>query len=251
MGSPISPVIADLVMEQIEETAIATAPHPPKGWFRYVDDSHTCLRKQQVDEFHQHLNSINLHIQFTLELEDTRDRDYLFWTPSPQGGLRKMAVETPYRSTVQWFRGVPYVRGISERISWILRQHQIKVAFKPLRTVKSLFPRPKAREKVDRSQSGTVYKISYTNCSFVYYGQTERSLKTRITEHKRAVAMFDHDSKVACHVHEMDIGSVRVVGHEANYHERLFLEAWYPIKDPQSGNDHIAILDVYKSLACA
>ena len=43
-----------------------------------------------------------------------------------------------------------------------------------------------------------------------------------------AVAMFDHDSKIACHVHEnnheMDFGSVIVVGHEANYHERLFLK---------------------------
>ena len=58
MGSPISPVIADLVMEEIEVTAIATAPHPPKRWFRYVDDSHMCLKKDQVDEFHQHLNSI-------------------------------------------------------------------------------------------------------------------------------------------------------------------------------------------------
>ena len=59
MGSLIGPVIADLVMEEIEETALATAPHPPKWWFCYVDDSHTCLRKDQVDEFHQHLNSIN------------------------------------------------------------------------------------------------------------------------------------------------------------------------------------------------
>ena len=119
---------------------------------------------------------------------------------------------------------LPYVQGISERISRILRQQQIKVAFKPLRTVNSLFPRPKAQEKVDRTQSGTVYKISCVNCSFVYYGQTERSLNTRITEHKRAVSMFDHDSKISCHVHEnnhiMDFGSVKVVGHEANYHER-------------------------------
>ena len=78
MGSPISPVIADLVMDEIEETAIATAPHPPKWWFRYVDDSHTCLRKHQVDEFHQHLNSINHHIQFTLELEDTKGQGLPF-----------------------------------------------------------------------------------------------------------------------------------------------------------------------------
>ena len=83
MGSPISPVIADLVMEEIEETAIARASHPPKWWFRYVDDSHACLRKEKVDEFHQHLNSINTNIQFTLKLEDTNGQDYLSLTPSP------------------------------------------------------------------------------------------------------------------------------------------------------------------------
>ena len=81
---------------------------------------------------------------------------------------------------------LPYVQSISERIGRILRKQQIKVAFKPFRTVNSLFPRPKAQEKVDRPQSGIVYKISCNNCSFVYYGQTERPLRTRITEHKRA-----------------------------------------------------------------
>ena len=57
--------------------------------------------------------------------------------------------------------------------------------------------------------------------------ETCRPLKTRITEHKRAVSMLDHDSKISCNVHEhkhiMDFESVKVVGHEANYHERLFL----------------------------
>jgi len=67
--------------------------------------------------------------------------------------------------------------------------------------------------------------------------------------------MFDHNSKISCHVHEnnheMKFGNVRVVGHVANYLERLFLEAWFSVQDPQSGNDHIAITEVYKSLACA
>ena len=40
---------------------------------------------------------------------------------------------------------------------------------------------------------------------------------------------------------EMDFKSVRFVGHEANFHELLFLEAWMPIKDPQSGNGHISL----------
>ena len=78
MGSPISHVIADLVMEEIEETAISTASHPPKWWFRYVDDSHACLRKDQVEEFHQHLNSINTNIQSTQELEDTNGQGLPF-----------------------------------------------------------------------------------------------------------------------------------------------------------------------------
>ena len=150
---------------------------------------------------------------------------------------------------------VPYVQDISERIGRILRQQQIKVAFKPLRILNSLFLRPKAQERVDRPQSATVYKISCTICSFVYYGQTERSLKTRIAEHKRTVSMFYHNSKISCHVHEnnheMNFGNLRVVGHEANCHERLFLEAWFSVQDPPSGNDHIAISEVYKSLACA
>ena len=78
MGSPISPVLADLVMEEIEATAISTFSHPPKWWFRYVDDSHSCLRKDQVNEFHKHLNSINPNIQFTLELENTNGQGLPF-----------------------------------------------------------------------------------------------------------------------------------------------------------------------------
>ena len=34
-------------------------------------DSPACLKKDQVDQFHKHLNSINPNIQFTLELENT------------------------------------------------------------------------------------------------------------------------------------------------------------------------------------
>ena len=59
MGSPITAVLADLDMEEIEKTAISTFPFPLKWWFRYVDDNHSCLKKDQVHEFHKHLNSTN------------------------------------------------------------------------------------------------------------------------------------------------------------------------------------------------
>ena len=53
-------------------------PPPPKWWFPYVDDSHACLRKDQVDQFHKHFNSINPDIQFTLELENTNEQGLPF-----------------------------------------------------------------------------------------------------------------------------------------------------------------------------
>ena len=67
-----------IIIVELEETAISTFPHPPKWWFRYVDDSHSCLKKDQVDEFQKHLNSINPNIQFTLKLENTNGQGLPF-----------------------------------------------------------------------------------------------------------------------------------------------------------------------------
>ena len=77
MGSPISATVADIVMEYIEETAISTAPHPPKWRFRFVDDIHACLKRNQVNEFHSQLNSIDPHLQFTIELEENQRLPFL------------------------------------------------------------------------------------------------------------------------------------------------------------------------------
>ena len=69
MGSPVSAILANLVMEHVEDKALSSALNPPKWWFRYVDDSHVCVKRKHVDEFHSHLNSIIPHIKFTIEIE--------------------------------------------------------------------------------------------------------------------------------------------------------------------------------------
>ena len=77
MGSPVSAILANLVMEHVEERALSTAPHPPKWWYRYVDDSHVCLAREHLTEFHFHLNLINQHIKFTVEEESDRSIAFL------------------------------------------------------------------------------------------------------------------------------------------------------------------------------
>ena len=37
IGSSISPIVANLYMEEFEVKAINTAEHPPRVWKRYVD----------------------------------------------------------------------------------------------------------------------------------------------------------------------------------------------------------------------
>ena len=43
MGSPLSPVIANLFMEEFEKKALATAMLKPGFWFRYVEDRFSSL----------------------------------------------------------------------------------------------------------------------------------------------------------------------------------------------------------------
>ena len=71
MGSPVSIVVAEIVMQNIEEQALATYSEKLPLWLRYVDDSITAaVHENKIDEFHEHLNEQNTNIQFTKEIEE-------------------------------------------------------------------------------------------------------------------------------------------------------------------------------------
>ena len=65
MGSPISPIVANLCMEKLEAEALATAPHPPRVWYRYVDDTFVVIKKDHIDSLKTHINAIHPSIKFT------------------------------------------------------------------------------------------------------------------------------------------------------------------------------------------
>ena len=51
MGSPLSPIIANLYMEEFETKALNTAPNPPTLWKRFVDDTFVVIKKCHQEEF--------------------------------------------------------------------------------------------------------------------------------------------------------------------------------------------------------
>ena len=67
MGSPLSPIVANIYMEHFETKALETAPHPPSLWKRFVDDTFVILETTYKEEFFQHINGIEEKIQFTAE----------------------------------------------------------------------------------------------------------------------------------------------------------------------------------------
>ena len=70
MGSPVYVVVAEIVMQNIEEQAQATYTRTVPLWLRYVDDTFTAVHKDGIDDFHEHLNRQNKDIQFTKEIEE-------------------------------------------------------------------------------------------------------------------------------------------------------------------------------------
>ena len=69
MGSPVSVVVANLFMEEVEQTALQTFTHPVKTWKRYVDDTFVIIGKEHVGALHEHLNNQVSGLVFTVEKE--------------------------------------------------------------------------------------------------------------------------------------------------------------------------------------
>ena len=305
MGSPVSVVVAEIVMQNIEERALATYKRTLPLWLRYVDDTFTAVHKDEIDDFHEHLNGQNADIQFTKEIEEngkipfldclvTRDKNELRTTiyrkPTHTDRLLDQSSYNPtshkattirtltrraqlvcdspdsltdenkyldnvfnknnynrdfirhntYRNsepnatntnaTPVTTATIPYIKGTSETIARILQPYNIRVAHKPITTLRQLLTNVKDKDEPS-DRRGAVYKIKCCDCQATYIGETGRNLNVRLTEHKRATRNGDINNHIAEHHlktnHRIDWDSAECVTYSTDYYQRISLESWF------------------------
>lgn len=77
MGSPLSPIISDIVLQDLELQALNKLTFNISFYFRYVDDTILTILSNQVNHVVNVFNSIHDRLQFTYELQKDNTLNYL------------------------------------------------------------------------------------------------------------------------------------------------------------------------------
>jgi hypothetical protein len=331
MGSPLSPVIANLFMTSLEERALTEAPLKPTLWLRYVDDTFVIWQhgRHELDIFLQHLNKMHVDIKFTMEVE-VEDRlpflDVLI-LKKPDGSLghtvyRKathtnrylradshhhpsqlssvantLAVRSLRLADQEHVNGemkglrdalaangysnytiskafnrkayrdeestkekekpratayLPYVRGTTDRISRILKPHNISTIFSTDRKISSML---KSLKDVTHNEAHGIYEVPCGSCEKTYVGRTNRKISARIDEHRVSVKSRDSSSALPLHVltegHWIDFDKAKTLVRLNHERPRIYREAIEIDKRPHCINtrdDAIRLPKAWKPL---
>ena len=138
----------------------------------------------------------------------------------------------------------PYVKGFSEQIQRICNQFGIRVAHRPVQTLRHLLVHPKDKQEKERI-SGVVYGIHCEgeNCNEFYVGETEQPLKKRMYQHRRnagegvSSAVHNHLDESG-HIFQNE--NVDILCKESNWfergvHEAIYIKALNPSLNKQGG----------------
>jgi len=77
MGSPLSPILSDIVMQDLETKAFQNLNLYLPLYFRYVDDLLLLAPNNEVDNILKTFNSIHERLRFTIEMESNRTLNFL------------------------------------------------------------------------------------------------------------------------------------------------------------------------------
>ncbi|XP_072014852.1 uncharacterized protein [Amphiura filiformis] len=139
---------------------------------------------------------------------------------------------------------LPYVQGVTERVSRVMKNYNISTAMKPHNTLRKQLVHPKDKRDPNNT-TDAVYKIPCMNCELSYIGETGRKFGTRLEEHKSEAEKVSktvttragrkesltttHKSAITDHVvdknHVIGWGEAEVIGTEQNRYTHWIKEA--------------------------
>ncbi|XP_022110911.1 uncharacterized protein LOC110990303 [Acanthaster planci] len=234
MGSPISPVLAGMFMEEFEQPAINTSDHRPKVWLRFVEDILVIWQHGQ-DNLRlslEHLNGLHSSIQFTMEQDPNGNISFLDVqvTRKEDGSLARTVYRQPthteryhhntsfhhpkIKSSVNWaLVGICYKEFLGQEL------HHISAALQ-----RNGYKRSQVKTHDPRSTPGQ--RVSYRPYPkpTMYIGETGRDIPTRINEHKA------HGRKGELEKSSI-IKHARTEDHQINWSQAELItsiEQWYP-----------------------
>ena len=109
---------------------------------------------------------------------------------------------------------LPYIRGTSETIARILQPYNIRVAQKPITTLRRLVTNVRDKDKPEHRQ-GAVCKIKCCDCQASYIGETSRN--GDVNNH---IAEQHLQTK-----HQIDWDSATCITYSTDYYQRLTLKS--------------------------
>ena len=77
MGSPLGPVIAGIIMVELDRRLLPRLTEYMTPWKRYVDDTIATIKLTSTDHFLMLLNTFHKNIKFTYELEINKKITFL------------------------------------------------------------------------------------------------------------------------------------------------------------------------------
>ena len=98
---------------------------------------------------------------------------------------------------------IPYFLDLSHKIKGCFKKAGYEVSLRPPPTLRSVLSKKKP-ERI--AWLGLVYCIPCSNCNWSYVGETGRTLRESLTEHKRAVRNMSATCEISNHVLETGHG---------------------------------------------
>ena len=142
-----------------------------------------------------------------------RANGYTSWIMKAPKPKKKPSKDQPGEQRFNISVPLPYVKGVSEKLSNIFRDHGVSSYHKPMNTIRSLLVHPKDKTP-DGDKCGVIYKINCPECEETYIGETARAMQTRLKEHKRTTgntALTAVGEHILHYKHKIDMENVQII----------------------------------------